>query len=301
MINPRPSAKMDRPFMGTGYDYHGVNLCNPPLPSARHPSPRLPSPHLPSRYHSPEQRPDTNWSKYSPELYPRGHVVLNTGPMPQGARLSGSSSGDTASPGRRRKPKNHYGQRNQNVGIDIALRDLYQEASASIGVYRGLVEGFEEETQALTWAKGSTLDDLWKNKVKNRCRSEHEASKFAGVTERIRCRQDAVKAAIDRAQRAVSTWGEKHEIEHHIRTAKKAIVYCDGMVYLAKRAADERLACRYLMQELEDVKSLLDRKRHPWIRKLAHFHRSPRDKSQADGACGRRRSWRRRRGRHNQK
>ena len=165
--------------------------------------------------------------------------------------------------------------------------------SDSIEVYQDLVQGFEEQTQALkNWVEDSTLDMAWKNKVKDKFRSEREASRFAGVMERIGNRQEAVRAAIDRAQRGASTWDRKHELELQIRTAKKATVYCDGVLDLAKRAADERRACRYLLQELKDIKSLLSRKRHAWICKfdmpfpLPSSLESTADSEPADGDAG---------------
>ncbi|KAK0657551.1 hypothetical protein B0T16DRAFT_488674 [Cercophora newfieldiana] len=164
------------------------------------------------------------------------------------------------------RSRDHTEPRNQNPGIDIALRDLYQEVGGSFDVYQDLVQAFEEQTLALkTWAEESTLDMAWKNKVKDKLRSEREASKLFGVAERIGSRQEAVKAAINRAQRMVSTWERKHKIEHQIRTANKAIVCCDGVMDLAKRATKERHACWYLVQELKDMEYLLSWKRHAWI------------------------------------
>ncbi|KAK4451767.1 hypothetical protein QBC34DRAFT_400720 [Podospora aff. communis PSN243] len=277
--------------MMESFEYRGYNLYDPRLPSPRvsstHtvPSSRLPSPREPSHRHpspressqrhpsprqpSPEQqRPDRNWTKYSPDVYPMPYVAPIAEPTPYRISSSRSPSGGHASPrlSRRQRSSDRSEVRSHNPGIDIALRDLRKEVSDSIVVYQDLVQGFEEQTQGLkSWAEDSTLDMAWKNKVKDKFRSEREASRFASVMERIGNRQEAVKAAINRAQRGTPTWDTKHEVELQIRTAKKAAVYCDGILDLARRAADERRACHYLVQELKDVKSLLGRKRHAWI------------------------------------
>jgi hypothetical protein len=265
------------------FEYRGYNLYDPRLPSPRLsstylvPSSRLPSPREPSHRHpsprqpSPEQRPDRNWTKYSPDVYSRPHVAPIVEPTPYRVSPSRSPSGGQASPrlSRRQRSSDRSEVRSHNPGIDIALRDLRQEVSNSIEVYQDLVQGFEEQTQGLkNWAEDSTLDMAWKNKVKDKFRSEREASRFASVMERIGNRQEAVRAAIDRAQCGASAWDRKHKVELQIRTARKAAVYCDGILDLAKRAADERRACRYLVQELKDIKSLLGRKRHAWICKF---------------------------------
>lgn len=266
--------------MEYGYRSHGFRdsrvqtafLASPHLPMAHLPSARSHSSRQPSpRQPSPESRPNRDWTYYSPDTgYSRPSDVLFTPPIKRKSRPhAASSSGDVPpNSSARHRSGEHLEPRNQNPGIDIALRDLRHEASKSVNVYEDLVCGFEEQTEALKdWAEESTLDMAWKNKV-DKLRSENEASQFAGVIERIASRQESVKSAMERAKQFISSWDERHEIELQIRTAKKAVLYCDGMVDLAKRAAEDRRACGYLVQELKDVKNLLTRKRHPWICKF---------------------------------
>jgi len=85
------------------------------------------------------------------------------------------------------------------------------------------------------------------------------------VAVRISGNRAAVEGPIKTAKALKEVWDDKHAIERQVRTAKKAIVFCDGIINLAERASSERLACKQLVAELEEARCLLDRRKHPWI------------------------------------
>lgn len=163
----------------------------------------------------------------------------------------------------------------QNPGIDIALRNLYHEISNSLKTFQALVQCFELEIEPLrNWADGHTLDTVWRNKVKTACREKLNRERIQAVAGRIIDTRATLKSAVKSANALKEAWNDGHEIESQIRTAKKGILYCDGIIDLAERAASERLACRQLVSELKEARSLLDRKKHPWICKSASIPRS---------------------------
>ncbi|KAK4129462.1 hypothetical protein N657DRAFT_76306 [Parathielavia appendiculata] len=55
--------------------------------------------------------------------------------------------------------------RNQNPGIDIALRNMNYEVGASLKTFRALVQCFEAEIEPLRdWAEERTLNTIWRNR-----------------------------------------------------------------------------------------------------------------------------------------
>jgi hypothetical protein len=158
-------------------------------------------------------------------------------------------------------PKDHL-----SLGIDVALRNLNHEVSASLKMLQALVHCFEIDVEPLRgWAEEYTLDTVWRNKVKEKFREKRDRERFEGVAARISGNRATVKGAVKNAKALKEAWEDRHTIERQIRTAKKAIVFCDGIIELAERAATERLACKQLIVELEEARCLLDRKKHPWI------------------------------------
>jgi hypothetical protein len=164
------------------------------------------------------------------------------------------------SPGR----KHHELKRSQHPGIDVALRNLNDELRTSLKAFRELVQGFEAEIEPLrAWAEDYTLDTVWRNKVLVCQKRDRE--RFEGVVTRISSARETVKGAMKNAKGLKETWEDKYKMERQIRTARKAVLYSDGIIGLAERAATERLACKQLVLELEEAVCLLDQKRHPWI------------------------------------
>ncbi|KAH6650907.1 hypothetical protein F5144DRAFT_598324 [Chaetomium tenue] len=153
-----------------------------------------------------------------------------------------------------------------NSTIEIALRSLRHELNASLKVFQALVQCFEADIEPIqSWAEDFTLDTVWKNKVKKFFREQQDKRGCERMTARISYSRAAVKDAIKNAKALKEASGGKHNLERQILTAKKAVAFCDGIVGLAERAASERLACKQLVVELEEARSLLDRKKHPWI------------------------------------
>ncbi|GAB1310291.1 hypothetical protein MFIFM68171_00501 [Madurella fahalii] len=168
---------------------------------------------------------------------------------------------------RHRELKRHsITPRNENPGIDLALRNLSQEVNTSLAMFKALVQGFERQIEPLQdWAEDYTLDTIWKNKIRDQFRHKRERERFEGVVMRISGGRESVKDCITKAKALEATWDDRYKIEGQIRTARKALLYCDGIIDLAERAASERMACKQLVIELQDTKCLLGRKKHPWI------------------------------------
>jgi hypothetical protein len=159
------------------------------------------------------------------------------------------------------------GPRNQNPGIDAALRNLCHEVTASIRTFQYIVDSFEEDTEALQgWAERETLDVIWRNKVKDMCsRNKVDRQWIEGTAQRITTVKAFIKEAVRQAKVLKATWDNRYEIERQIRTAKKMLPYCDGIINLAGRAANEAQACEELVIELEEVQWMLGRWKNSWI------------------------------------
>jgi hypothetical protein len=181
---------------------------------------------------------------------------------------TGSPKRSCRSDSRTHDPKKPLGtlSRNQNPGIDVALRNLNHEVGGSLKMLQAFVQTFEAETEPLQdWATEYTLDTIWRNKVKDKCRQKRDKERFEGMTARIADSRATVKAAVKNAKIVKDLWDDRYKIEEQIRAAKKALLYADSIIGLAERATNERVACKQLLFELEETRCLLDRKKHPWI------------------------------------
>ncbi|KAL2136638.1 hypothetical protein VTI74DRAFT_2667 [Chaetomium olivicolor] len=156
--------------------------------------------------------------------------------------------------------------RNQNPGIDVALRNLNHEVTTALRMYQAFLQSFETQVQSLqSWAEDYTLDTIWRNMVRDRVRDKRHKEKFESVAGRLLASRASVKNATRTAKDIKEAWDDLYAIERQIRTAKKAALFCDGIINLAERAASERLACKQLVAELEEARCLLERRKHPWI------------------------------------
>lgn len=187
-------------------------------------------------------------------------------------RSSGSDSRDRDSI-KHREPKKHLVTPENGIPrIDLALRNLSQEVNASLVMFKALVRDFESQVEPLQyWAEDYTLDTIWKNKIKDKFRHKRERERFEGAAVRISGSRASVKDSIAKAKALKTAWDDRYEIEGQIRAARKALLYCDGIIDLDERAASERLACKQLVVELEDTKYLLGRKNHAWICRFAAY------------------------------
>ncbi|KAK3382942.1 hypothetical protein B0T24DRAFT_498790, partial [Lasiosphaeria ovina] len=170
-------------------------------------------------------------------------------------------------------------------GIDVALRNLSQELASSLRMYQGFVQGFRAQTELLrAWADETTLDIIWQNKIQQQQQQherrsgngdedqqqQHQRERFEGVVARVETCRACVEEAVHRGKSAVmasSIGGSRNRqtVMAQVRAGRKALVYCEGIVELASKAANEWLACKYLVGEMEEARALLDRKKHPWI------------------------------------
>ncbi|KAH6634262.1 hypothetical protein B0J18DRAFT_415677 [Chaetomium sp. MPI-SDFR-AT-0129] len=155
----------------------------------------------------------------------------------------------------------------QTLGIDAALRNLHHEVTASLNMFHTFVQCFEADVEPLKgWADEHTLGTIWRNKIRNQFFGDkRERARFHGVATRIMSIRLALKGAAKDTKALLRVWENKYAAERQLRTAKKAVVFCDGLIDLAGRTASERQACKQLLIELEDTKCLLDRRKHPWI------------------------------------
>ncbi|KAJ4297036.1 hypothetical protein N0V88_003952 [Collariella sp. IMI 366227] len=192
------------------------------------------------------------------DIMPRWSTSTKKG-SPRGGKSSRGSEANKL-----KKPLTN--PRNQNPGIDVALRSLNHEVVASLRIYQTVLRTFEGLVQALQdWAEDYTLDTIWRNMVRDKLRDKREKEFFESVATRVLASRASVKDAIKASRGIKETWDDVYDIEQQVRTAKKAVLFCDGIISLAERAARERLACKQLVVELEEAKSLLSRKRHSWI------------------------------------
>ena len=201
----------------------------------------------------PEEAMVPPWSGLSKKQSPRGYR----------SRSPGSNRHEPKKPSAT-PPMHHH-----NPGIDTALRNLDYEVSSSLKMFQALVQCFEVQIEPLRgWAEGFTLDTVWRNMVVEKSRRQRDRERFEGVAARLLGTRVTVKEAVKNAKALKEACHDKYKMERQIRTAKKAILYANGIIDLVERAASERLACKQLVFELEEASCLLDRKKHPWICKF---------------------------------
>lgn len=179
---------------------------------------------------------------------------------------SGEQSPKAGSDGEHQKRKKPpaTSPKNQNPGIDIALRNLSREVGTSPQVFQALLECFEAQVEPLQdWAEDYMLGTVWRIKDMDNIRLKHDRESFESVAAQTLGIRSMLKEAVNKARTLKETWDNKFMIEGQTRIAKEAIIYAGGIIDLAERAATERLACKQLVFELEETRCLLDRDKHP--------------------------------------
>ncbi|KAK3393768.1 hypothetical protein B0H63DRAFT_27607 [Podospora didyma] len=218
------------------------------------------------------------WNPYKPPFPPPEYRDMSPSTS-RGPSPSSSSSTDDRSV---KAKLAQFSPKPQNPGIDLALRNLSQEVVSSLKMYQSLVLGFDAQTELISdWADGSTLDTVWRNKIKDKFRDKRERERFEGVAGRIANCKKYLKESIRSGLSIKATSDTQYKVEQQIRTAKKALIYCECIIDLSQRAANERRACRDLVRELEELKDLLNQRKNSWICKISLLSRSqdmpPRD------------------------
>ena len=147
-----------------------------------------------------------------------------------------------------------------STGLTTALEVLLNLTLDFLKLYRRLVRRFEDQTQTLaSWAGAATLDVLWADMVKSFCERSMGEAAFCDGAIMIACCQKALMNAVAKARDSSAGTANDYKMECQLRVAKKCIVYCEGIVELAKRAERERVACQQLVLELKDVRDLLQK------------------------------------------
>lgn len=149
-----------------------------------------------------------------------------------------------------------------NVAIELALTGLYEALTSALALFQAYERSFESQVRQLTaWALDFTLDELWRNMIADKFREKDEPEKFRAAAEKIGSRlQDVEQAA--RAPQTGKTDRQRYRLERRRRAARKAVAHCEDVVELAERAKVERMACKFVVEEIIEVVGMLDPKTH---------------------------------------
>jgi len=148
------------------------------------------------------------------------------------------------------------------VAIELALTGLYEALTSALALFQGYDRSFESQVRQLTnWALDFTLDELWRNMIADKFREKDEPEKFRAAAEKIGSRLQAVEQAA-RAPQVSKTDRQRYSLERRRRAARKAVAHCEDLVELAERAKVERVACKFVVEEIIEVVGMLDPKTH---------------------------------------
>lgn len=150
-----------------------------------------------------------------------------------------------------------------NVAIEVALTGLYDGLTSALALFQAYDRSFESQVRQLTnWALDFTLDELWHNMITDKFREKDEPERFRSAGEKISSRLQAVEQAV-RAPQTSRTDKQRYNLERRRRAARKAVAHCEDIVELAERAGVERMACKFVVEEIIEVVGMLDPKTHP--------------------------------------
>lgn len=200
--------------------------------------------------------------------HPRwGWNEANTSSRPTYARPSNPvKDGDKPLPRRWNSPSS---LKRPSVSVELALTGLYEALCSALTLFQSYDRFFEAKVRQLsTWATDSTLDDLWCDMVADKFREKGELEKFRGAGEKIRSGSQAVEMAARAppSPQAGSKTDDRQRCnfeERRRRAARKAVLHCEEIVRLARRAEVERIACKFVVEEIVELVGILDPKTHP--------------------------------------
>ncbi|KAL1842546.1 hypothetical protein VTJ49DRAFT_5022 [Mycothermus thermophilus] len=155
--------------------------------------------------------------------------------------------------------KQPIGPRNQNPGIDVALRAFYHEIDPLVNLLQKTLNSFRDDTEKLRkWAEQDTLNTVWRNKIDYTCRNKTHKQLLEGAPGRFAAVKAYIKQALKQAKLLKETWDDRHDMERQVWVAKRMLQWCGQIIDLAQRVANEFPVCKELIWELQDVRDNME-------------------------------------------
>lgn len=172
---------------------------------------------------------------------------------------------DGHGPGPRKRESNSTATQRPDMVVELALHGLHKALCSALVLFQSYSVSFDGRVQQLAgWADDSSLDLLWRNMVADMFRKKGEMEKFNDAGEKISASLEAVRQAA-KGEHATKTYKQHHSLERRLRAAHKAVAHCEAIVKLAERVENERMAGKFVIEEIMDAVAMLDPKTHPQL------------------------------------
>lgn len=144
------------------------------------------------------------------------------------------------------------------IALESALREMHHTMTHALAVWKPYLSAYGDHTANVdSFAEPATRDALWRDMLDAKLRDANERRRYDGAADRLREGLRQVRAELRETHDTGAGGESERRRERCVRVARKAVVACEGIVALAGRAAGDRMACKDLVEEMEETARML--------------------------------------------
>lgn len=145
-----------------------------------------------------------------------------------------------------------------SIPLNLALLDIHTTLTTVHTLFTTYETTFESRIgPILSLAKDQPLNLMWRDMIIDQFSRAPDRRAFAAARESIRTRAEALWAALDEH---VTQSG--YEVERRLRAARKVLAHMNEIAPLLHRAREERMGCKFLVEEVGELMGMLDPESH---------------------------------------
>lgn len=149
-----------------------------------------------------------------------------------------------------------------SVSLDVALKDMYETLRRAHTLFSSYQTTFEEGAGSVIGRfKEAPLNLAWRDMLAEQFNTDTDKRQFEAVTEGLGTRTQAVTASLH--EHTSAPRDDAYHLEGRARAARKVVERMEEVTKLERRAREERMACKFLLEEMDELMAMLDPKTHP--------------------------------------
>lgn len=149
-----------------------------------------------------------------------------------------------------------------SISLDLALKDMYETLHKAHTLFSSYQATFEEGAGPVIGRfKEEPLNLAWRDMIAEQFNTNIDKRQCDAVKERLGTRAKVVMASLHEHTPALDN--QAYRMEERARAARKVAERMEEVNKLTHRAREERMGCRFLLEEVEQLMVVLDPKTHP--------------------------------------
>lgn len=147
-----------------------------------------------------------------------------------------------------------------SIPLDLALRDMHHTLTSAYSLFTSYESAYDGIAgHIVNIAEDHILDSMWQQMVRDQFSREPDRREFDAARDGLKSRSDAVESAVDGGA------GGGYDFERRQRAARKVVAHMNEIMSLVSRARKERMGCKFLVEEVSELVSMLDPKDHEML------------------------------------